>query len=161
MTQVEAITPDDLAARRGEEIGTSPWIEIDQEMIDRFAEVCGDDQFIHVDPVRAADTPFGGTIAHGFLTVSLLSIMARTALPQIAGTRMGINYGIDRLRFPAPVRAGAKVRGRFILAECDLTTLGEVRLVWDVTVEIEGGPKPALAARWLNRRYLETPHGAA
>ena len=155
------ITPHDLAARLGEEVGVSGWRRVDQAMIDRFADLCGDDQFIHVDPARAAETPFGGTVAHGFLTVSLLSVMAREALPPLAGARMGVNYGIDRLRFPAPVPAGARVRGRFALASCDLSVPGEVRLAWDATVEVEGGAKPALVARWLNRRYLEAADAAA
>ena len=155
------ITPQELAGRSGEEVGVSGWHRVDQAMIDRFAALCGDDQFIHVDPIRAAGTPFGGTVAHGFLTVSLLSVMAREALPPLAGVRMGVNYGIDRLRFPAPVPAGARVRGRFALAACDLLAPGEVRLAWDAVVEVEGGAKPALVARWLNRRYLEAADAAA
>ena len=161
MPAADAITPQELAARIGEEVGASGWHRVDQAMIDRFAALCGDDQFIHVDPVRAARTPFGGTVAHGFLTVSLLSVMAREALPPLAGVRMGVNYGFDRLRFPAPVPAGARLRGRFALAACDLSAPGEVRLAWDATVEVEGGARPALAARWLVRRYLEAAHDAA
>ena len=162
MPQSEAITPEELAARLGEEIGTSEWHRVDQEMIDRFADLCGDDQFIHVDPVRAADTPFGGTVAHGFLTLSLLSIMAREALPPLAGVRMAVNYGIDQLRFPRPGagwRAGAA--GAVRAGRCDLSVPGEARLAWDVTMHVEDGTKPALVARWLNRRYLEPVHVVA
>ena len=155
MSDQGVVSPKELASRVGLEIGVSDWITVDQEMIDRFARLCGDDQYIHVDPERAALTRFGGTVAHGFLTMSLLSVMARRALPPVAGVQMGVNYGVDRLRFPAPLPAGGRVRGRFVLAACDLGHPGEVRLAWDVTVEVEGGGKPALVARWLNRRYLE------
>lgn len=145
----------DLRARVGEEIGVSDWIMVDQGMIDAFADLTDDHQFIHVDPERArAETDFGGTIAHGFLTLALLPALARTARPAIAGARMGLNYGFDRLRFLAPVPAGARLRGRFTLAALEERTPGEVTLAWEVTVEIEGATRPALAARWLSRQYL-------
>lgn len=146
---------DGLRACVGTEVGLSRWHRIDQDMIDAYARLSGDDQYIHIDPARAATTAYGGTIAHGFLTVMLLSVMAREAQPQLAGARMSVNYGFDRLRFPAPVPSGARIRGRFVLATMDEPRQGEVALGWDVTVEVEGGDRPALVARWLNRRYLD------
>lgn len=149
-----ALTVAEMASRLGEELGVSRWFTIDQPMIDAFAALCEDDQFIHVDPERARETPFGGTVAHGFLTLSLLSAMAYDAEPPLKGARMSVNYGFDRLRFVAPVPAGARVRGRFVLAEVEERRPGEVTLAWDVTVEIEGAERPAVAARWLQRWYL-------
>ncbi len=140
---------DALRDRVGEEIGVSSWRMVDQDMVDRFAAVTDDHQFIHVDPVRAARTPFGGTIAHGFLTLSLLSALAQEALPAIEGRAMGINYGFDRVRFLAPVRVGSRVRGRFTLAELNLRSANEVMLRYGVTVELDGSPKPALSAAWI------------
>lgn len=154
------VTLDALRGLVGQEVGVSRWIGVDQAMIDAFADLTDDHQFIHVDPARArAETPFGGTIAHGFLTLSLLPAMARSARPAIAGVRMGVNYGFERIRFLAPVPAGARLRGRFTLAELDERAPGEVTLAWDVTVEIEGGARPALAARWISRQYLTPAPG--
>ena len=128
----------------------SAWHEISQAMIDRFADVTSDHQFIHVDPARAAaEAPFGGTIAHGFLTLSLLSVMAKEALPPIKGQVMGVNYGFDRVRFVSPVRSGARVRGRFRLIEVKERSAGEISLHHHVTVEVAGDGKPALAADWI------------
>lgn len=138
----------------GQDVGVSNWHHIDQARIDGFARISGDDQFIHVDPLRSADTPFGGTIAHGFLTVSLLSAMATEAQPQISGSRMSINYGFDRLRFISPVPVGSDLRARFSLAALDEKKPNEVLVAWDVTIDIKGQKKPALIARWLNLRYL-------
>ncbi len=149
------MTPAALRAQIGGAPFVSRWFEVGQERIDAFAQVCEDDQFIHVDPSRAAQTPFGGPIAHGFLTLSLLSAMAYDAQPALDGIAMSVNYGFDRIRFLAPVPAGARVRARFVLADLEERKPGEITLHWDVTVEIEGAEKPALAARWLNRRYLE------
>lgn len=137
------------------EVGVSSWHRIDQARIDAFAEVTQDHQFIHVDPERAAETPFGGTIAHGFLTLSLLSAMAVEAQPKIKGATMGINYGFDKVRFLAPVKAGSRVRGRFVLSRLSRPKPQEVDIVWQSTVEIENGKRPALVAEWLNRFYLE------
>lgn len=145
----------DLAALTGRHVGTSRWFEIDQAMIDAYAELVEDRQFIHIDPDRAGATPFGGTVAHGFLTLSLLSAMAYDALPDLDGMAMSVNYGFDHLRFIAPVRAGSRVRGVFALDALEERKPGEITLTWGVTVEIEGKPKPALAARWINRYYLE------
>ena len=154
-------TLTDLRRRIGTEIGLSSWMTIDQAMIDGFAHLTDDHQFIHVDPVRSrAETPFGGTIAHGFLTLSLLSRMAYDTLPSIDGSVMGVNYGFDKIRFLAPVSAGSRVRGRFRLAGLDERRPGEVTSTYEVQIEIEGQEKPALAAIWLTRSYLgETGQG--
>jgi acyl dehydratase len=141
---------ESLRRRIGQEIGVSAWHVVDQTLIDRFAEVTGDRQYVHVDPVRARkEAPFGGTIAHGFLTLSLLPAMAEQALPPIDGKALGINYGFDRLRFLAPVPAGARVRARFILADLKERAPGEFALHHQVIVEIDGAAKPALAADWI------------
>ena len=148
------VTVDTLKAMIGTEVGVSSWVLVDQARIDAFADVTGDHQFIHVDPVRAVQTPFGGTIAHGFLTLSLLSALALEAQPKIAGAEMGINYGFDKVRFLAPVKAGDRVRGRFSLAALSQPGPKEVDITWASTIEIDGGKRPALAADWLNRFYL-------
>ncbi len=147
---------DAYQAMVGKEIGVSPWHLIDQPRIDSYADVIEDHQFIHVDPERAKrETAFGTTIAHGFLTMSLLSIMSYEVMPVIAGTTMGVNYGFDRLRFISPVRSGKRVRGRFVLAEAKLRKPGELQSRTNVTVEIEGEDKPALVADWLGLIYFE------
>ncbi|HXL69337.1 MAG TPA: MaoC family dehydratase [Xanthobacteraceae bacterium] len=141
-TSVEA-----LKARIGEEVGVSDWHLIDQARIDGFAEVTDDHQFIHVDPVRAkAETPFGGTIAHGFLTLSMLATMGYEALPLIENRAMGINYGLDKVRFLQPVRAGSRLRARYKLRDVTERSAKEVMFRYEVTVEIEGSDKPALYA---------------
>lgn len=145
----------ELETHVGTEVGVSSWHLIDQARIDAFAEVTQDHQFIHVDPALAADTPFGGTIAHGFLTLSLLSAMGIEAQPKIKGATMGINYGFEKVRFLAPVKVGSRVRGRFVLARLTRPKSQEVDIVWQSTVEIEGSKRPALVAEWLNRFYLE------
>ena len=140
----------------GQEIGVSSWHVVDQQRIDVFADATEDHQFIHVDAERAKrETPFGGTIAHGFLTLSLLSVFSYEAMPTIAGTVMGVNYGFDKVRFLSPVRAGARVRGRFTLAEANLRKPTELLTRSTITVEIEGEPKPALVADWLGLIYFE------
>ncbi|MDA9477185.1 nodulation protein NodN [Bradyrhizobium sp. CCBAU 65884] len=139
----------------GREIGVSSWHLIDQPRIDTYADVIEDHQFIHVDPERAKkETAFGTTIAHGFLTMSLLSIMSYEVMPVIAGTTMGVNYGFDKLRFISPVRSGKRVRGRFVLAEAKLRKPNELQSRTNVTVEIEGEDKPALVAEWLGLIYF-------
>jgi acyl dehydratase len=140
---------DEIRARVGEEIGVSDWIVVDQARIDAFAAVTEDRQFIHVEPEAAANTPFGGTIAHGFLTLSLLSRMAADAMLVPEGTRMGVNYGFDKVRFLAPVRSGRRVRGRFTLTRVEEKRPGQIQFVHAVTVEIEGEDKPALIADWI------------
>ena len=133
----------------GTEMGVSDWITVDQTMIDSFAKATLDDQFIHTDPERAkAESPFGGTIAHGFLTLSLLSALNYDALPRIREQTMGINYGFDAIRFVAPVKSGARVRGRFTLAETRFRGASMLMTTYAVTVEIENEKKPALTARW-------------
>jgi acyl dehydratase len=150
-----AVTIEELKSRIGQEIGVSSWMTVDQERIDRFAEVTADRQFIHVDPERAAaETPFGGTIAHGFLTLSLLSAMGQEALPVIQDRAMGINYGLERVRFLSPVPSGAQVRGRFTLSEVAMRSPTQAMLRYQVTVEIQGAGKPALAAEWITLAVL-------
>jgi acyl dehydratase len=149
------LTIEQLQSMVGDEVGMSPWESISQERINQFADVTNDHQFIHIDAERAkAETPFGGTIAHGFLTLSLLAGMA-DALPAIAKRRMGVNYGFEKLRFLAPVPAGARVRGRFNLNACDERRPGEFQLKYGVTVEIENQDKPAIAAEWLVLAVVE------
>lgn len=145
------MTLTDLAALVGTELGVSPWRVVSQTDINRFADVTDDHQWIHVDPVRAAaETPFGGTIAHGFLTLSLLPVLARDALPPIEGRAMGINYGFDRIRFVQPVPSGARVRGRFMLAELKERRPAEWLLRYGVTVEVDApDTSVALTADWL------------
>ena len=142
-------TLDEICARAGTELGLSPWILVDQAAIDTFAEVTGDRQFIHVDPVAAAATPFEGTVAHGFLTLSLLSQMAAHVMLVPADLKMAVNYGFERVRFIAPVRSGKRVRGRFALAKAEEKRAGQWQFVHNVTIEIEGEDKPALTADWI------------
>ncbi|WP_254695314.1 MaoC family dehydratase [Oceanicola sp. D3] len=149
------MTLDEMKARVGEELGVSRWFPIDQSLIDSFADLTEDHQYIHVDPARAAQTPFGSTIAHGFLTLSMLSAMAYDAQPRLDTEGMGVNYGFDRIRFLAPVPSGARLRARFTLAEVKELPNQVIALAWDVTMEAEGAARPVLAARWLVRRYTE------
>jgi acyl dehydratase len=133
----------------GTVVGVSDWITVDQTMIDAFAGATDDHQFIHTDPVRAAETPYGGTIAHGFLTLSLLSAMNFNCLPKIREQTMGINYGFDKVRFMSPVRCNKRIRGSFTLAEARFRGAGMLMNTYDVTVEIEAERKPALTASWI------------
>ncbi|WP_299612792.1 MaoC family dehydratase [uncultured Tateyamaria sp.] len=138
-----------LSAQIGAEVGVSNWILVDQPMIDQFAETTHDDQWIHVDPVRAADTPFGGTIAHGFLTLSLASRFAYDCFPLLPGQTMGINYGFNRLRFLNPVKSGNQLRGRFTLTDVTKRNDTELLCTMALTIEIDGASTPALVAEWL------------
>jgi acyl dehydratase len=147
-------TLDEIRAKVGTSLGASPWIEVSQRDIDTFADVTGDRQFIHVDPDAAARTPFGGTVAHGFLTLSLLSQMAAHAMLIPEGTKMGVNYGFEKVRFVAPVRSGKRVRGHFTLSSLDEKQPGQFQFVHNVTVEIEGEAKPALVADWIGRIFI-------
>jgi len=150
-----AISVAELKRKIGQEIGISPWHVVSQEMIDRFADVTHDHQFIHIDPARAKkETPFGGTIAHGFLTLSLLSRIGSEVMSPIEGRAMGINYGFDKIRFISPVPAGGKIRGRFRLKDVNERAEKEVMLRHEVTIEIEGVEKPALVAEWLSMAVL-------
>ncbi|RYY29137.1 MAG: MaoC family dehydratase [Sphingomonadales bacterium] len=139
-------------------IGTervSDWVEVTQKMIDTFAEATGDHQFIHIDPVLAAQTPFGGTIAHGFLSLSLMPMLAaRTNSPKIEGAKMGVNYGGNKTRFMQPVRSGSNVRGRFKLLSFTERKPGVWEQVNEYTLEIEGNAKPALIAEWISLIYV-------
>jgi len=144
----------DIKSRAGQEVGVSSWIEIGQARIDAFADATEDRQFIHVDPEAAAQTPFGGTIAHGFLSLSLLSRMGAEAMLVPEGMKMAINYGLDRVRFLAPVRSGKRVRGRFTLDSVEEKAAGQILLKHTVTVEIEGESKPALTAIWLTLLFV-------
>jgi acyl dehydratase len=144
----------DIRANVGQEIGVSDWIEVTQDRISAFADATEDHQFIHVDPEAAAGTPFGGTIAHGFLSLSLLSRMAADTMQVPDDVKMAVNYGLDRVRFLAPVRSGKRVRGRFVLDSVDEKAPGQILLRHTVTVEIEGEDKPALTAQWLGLIFV-------
>ena len=147
-------TLEEINARVGSEVGVSDWIMVDQTRIDAFAEVTEDRQFIHVDPEAAAQTPCGGTIAHGFLSLSLLSRMAHDSMLTPEKVKMGVNYGFEKVRFLAPVRAGKRVRGRFVLASFEEKRPGQYQFVHNVTVEIEGEDKPALIADWIGMLFV-------
>ena len=150
VTQIENVAA--LANFAGKEVGVSDWLEVSQERIDQFAEASEDRQWIHIDRERAArESSFKTTIAHGFLTLSLLSVLARHAL-SVGGVRMGINYGLNRVRFVSPVPADARIRGRFTLATLE-EIKGGVQSTWNVTVECEGSDKPCCVAEWLVRYY--------
>ena len=145
---------EEIQTRIGSEIGASGWILVDQQAINTFADVTGDRQFIHVDPEAAARTPFGGTVAHGFLTLSLLSQMAGQVMLVPESLKMAVNYGFERVRFIAPVRSGKRVRGRFTLAGLEEKRPGQWQFVHHVTVEIEGEEKPALTADWIGLIFI-------
>ena len=144
---------DSLAARTGTEVAVSEWVLVDQPMIDAFAEVTDDAQWIHVDPIRAArETPFGGTIAHGLLTLSLLPKLFHATIA-LEPRRMGINVGFNRVRFTAPVKVGTRIRGRFVLEKLEPIDSG-FQFAWKVTVESEGSAKPACVAEWVTRALV-------
>jgi len=140
-----------FSERLGADFGASAWITISQPMIDAFADVTGDHYFLHVDPTRAAVPPFSGTIAHGFLSLSLLAPMAYQVCPFVEGARYPLNYGFNRVRFVAPVPVGSRVRGRFVLRNAELISTQQRQLQYDATVELEGSTRPALVAEWLMR----------
>ena len=151
---MDTITIDQMVASIGTE-RVSDWVEVTQAMIDTFAEATGDHQYIHVDPVRAAQTPFGGTIAHGFLTLSLMPMLAnKTGAPKVEGMKMGVNYGGNKVRFMQPVRSGSRVRGRFKLLAFAERKPGVWEQVQEYTLEIEGQAKPALIAEWIALIYV-------
>ncbi|MBN9004292.1 MAG: MaoC family dehydratase [Rhizobiales bacterium] len=158
MNEVWKKPPITLEAYRslvGQEIGVSSWHLVDQKRIDVYADVIEDHQFIHVDPERAKrETAFGTTIAHGFLTMSLLSVMSYEVMPLVEGVTIGVNYGFDRLRFISPVKSGSRVRGRFTLTEATLRKPGELLSRTAVAVEIEGEKRSALVADWLGLLYF-------
>ena len=145
----------EIEASVGKEVGLSRWFTIDQALITAFGKLTQDEYFIHMDPVRAAkETPFGGSIAHGFLTLSMLSAMAYDALPEVEGRTMGMNYGFDKIRFLSPVPAGSKVRAHFVISAVEKKSPQQVVVRYAVSVEIEGKPKPALAAEWLTVAFF-------
>ena len=160
--RLEAVSLERLKSAVGLEVGVSQWREVTQETIDKFADATDDHQFIHVDPERAArETPFGGTIAHGFLLLSLLSTLTFETLPPLKGASMGINHGFDKVRFALPVKTGARIRARFVLAELVVRPSGWIQIAYDVTIEVENAAKPALTARWLTLTVLERKEDAA
>ena len=154
LVRTDVLSFEDLKKQLGLEVGVSRWFTIDQERIDKFANLTEDWQYIHTDPIAAKNTSFNGTIAHGFLTVSLLSAMYCDAIPVIEGSELGVNYGFDKLRFLSPVKVGSKVRGHFELADIREGRPFEISTTWRVEVEIEGFEKPALVAYWIGRQYL-------
>jgi len=139
----------------GKLIGTSKWFVIDQSRIDAFADVTEDYQFIHMDPEKAVETPFGQTVAHGFLTLSMLSAMSYDAIPRVEGLKMGVNYGFNKIRFVTPVAAGSKVRAHFTLKSSKVKNPGELTNIVDLSIEIDGSDRPALVAEWVSRQYFE------
>ena len=143
------VNVDQLASYIGKEVGLSDWITVDQDRINRFADATGDHQYIHVDPERAARTPFGSTIAHGFLTMSLMVVMGYEGSLKLEKSVMGINYGFDKLRFINPVKVNSQIRGRFVLLAAEEKKPNHYLLKHEVTVEINGEDKPALIAEWL------------
>jgi acyl dehydratase len=145
---------EEIRSRVGQEVGVSSWIEASQSRIDAFADATEDHQFIHVDPEAAAAAGFGGTIAHGFLSLSLLSRMAAEGMLIPDGVKMALNYGFDRVRFLAPVKSGKRVRGRFTLDSIEEKAAGQYLMRHTVTVEIEGEDKPALVAQWLGLIFI-------
>jgi acyl dehydratase len=150
----ETIAITDMPGRVGQEV-VSDWVEVTQEMIDKFADATGDHQFIHVNPQMAAMTPFGGTIAHGFLTLSLMPLLSsKTEQPTIEGVKMGVNYGGNKVRFLQPVRSGKRVRGRFKLLSFEEKRPGQWQQTNEFTVEIEGEDKPAMIAEWISQIFV-------
>jgi acyl dehydratase len=145
-------TLEEFGALLGQTVATSDWITVTQERIDEFARATGDHQWIHVDPVRAAAGPFGSTIAHGFLTLSLLPVMAESAI-EFTDVRMGVNYGLNKVRFPAPVPVGSRLRGHFKLTAFEPLE-GGAQITMEVTMEREGSAKPVCVAESLSRRYV-------
>lgn len=149
------VTAEELKALVGSSVGVSDWLTVDQPMIDKFAEATGDHQFIHVDVEKAKLTPFGGTIAHGFLSLSLMPALTRmTDMPRLDGVKMGVNYGGNKTRFLSPVRSGKRVRGHFKLLEIEEKRPGQWQQTIEYTLEIEGEDKPALIAEWISQFFL-------
>lgn len=144
---------DDLRAAVGTPIGTGEWLTIEQDRIETFADATDDHQWIHVEPERAKDGPFGTTIAHGFLTLSLLSALVKDTYT-ISGVKMGVNYGLNKVRFTSPVAVGSKVRANVELVDVADVDNNGVQITTKVTVEIEGSERPALVAEWLTRQYV-------
>ncbi|MEQ1548298.1 MAG: MaoC family dehydratase [Chakrabartia sp.] len=152
---MSVVTSAELIAMVGTVIGTSDWVLVDQDMINKFADATGDHQFIHIDAEKAKMTPFGGTIAHGFLTLSLMPLLsAKADLPRLDGVKMGVNYGSDKLRFLAPVKSGKRVRAHFKLISMEEKRPGQWQQMQEVSVEIEGEDKPALICEWISQFFV-------
>jgi len=149
-----SMTLDEIKAYVGKEIGVSDWFTLDQDRISRFADVTEDHMFLHVNPEAASQTPFGGTIAHGLLTLSMMPVMAYQAVPGVSGTKMGVNYGYNKVRFMAPVKSGKRVRGRFVVKALEPQSGGRMQIVHDCAIEIEGEEKPALVAEWITMVWM-------
>lgn len=149
------MSPQEIQAKLGEIIATSEWVEIDQERINKFADATGDHQFIHVNPEMAKMTPFGGTIAHGFLTLSMIPYLAANSdMPRPDGVKMGVNYGGNKTRFINPVRSGKRIRGIWTLLEMDEKRPGQWQQTVEITIEIEGEDKPALICEWITQFFI-------
>ena len=151
---MKTVKASELQGLVGQEVGVSDWIEIRQDRINTFADVTEDHQFIHVDEAKAKFTPFGTTIAHGFLTLSLLSKFAEQGSVALEDVKMGMNYGFDKVRFLSPVPVGSKVRGRFAVKEAVEKRPGQFLITYDVTVDIDGGEKPALICEWMAMQFV-------
>ena len=147
-----ALSLREFESKVGQEVGVSPWVEVSQERIDLFARAIDDPQWIHVDPERAKHSPFGTTIAHGFLTLSLLTKFIESTF-SFADRKMGVNYGLNRVRFTAPLPSASRVRARFKLLKYEKIAGNGAQVTWDVTVEREGSDKPVLVAEWIGRSY--------
>ena len=151
---VRTMTLDEVRSFTGKEIGVSDWFKLDQDKINQFADLTEDHMFLHVDPEAAQATPFGSTIAHGLLTLSMMPVMAYQAMPGVSGTKMGVNYGYNKVRFMAPVKSGKRIRGHFAVAGIEDKSDGRRQITHDVTIEIEGESKPALVAEWITMVWM-------
>lgn len=152
---MSAISAQDMQGMVGKSLGTSEWLLVDQDKINKFADATGDHQFIHVNEEMAKMTPFGGTIAHGFLTLSLFPVlMEKSDCPRVEGVKMGVNYGGNKVRFLAPVRSGKRVRGHFKLLELEEKRPGQWQQTLEFSIEIEGEEKPALMAEWISQFFV-------
>ena len=149
------MTPQEVKAQVGQTVGTSEWVVMSQERINQFAEATGDHQFIHIDPDKAKLTPFGGTIAHGFLTLSMIPYLsANSDLPKVDGVKMGVNYGGNKTRFISPVRSGKRIRGHWKLLGLEEKRPGQWQQTHEITIEIEGEDKPALITEWIMQFFV-------
>jgi acyl dehydratase len=149
------MTPQEVQATVGQNVGTSEWVVMSQERINQFAEATGDHQFIHLDEEKAKMTPFGGTIAHGFLTLSMIPYLsANSDLPRVDGVKMGVNYGGNKTRFISPVRSGKRIRGHWKLLELEEKRPGQWQQTHEITIEIEGEDKPALITEWIMQFFV-------
>ena len=149
------MTPQETAAKAGQHLGTSEWVEMSQERINQFADATGDHQFIHIDEEKAKLTPFGGTIAHGFLTLSMIPYLsANSDIPRVDGVKMGVNYGGNKTRFISPVRAGKRIRGHWKLVEMIEKRPGQWQQTAEISIEIEDEDKPALICEWITQFFV-------